>query len=166
LKRYWVRLAHEEVEVGVDTAAGGMLLVTIRGSTHHVELTEIVPSAYTLVVDGASHDLAVWDRAGPWTLSLDGSGYRAAVARARTGGGAGGSGAPLRSEEVRSPMPGLLVAMPVGEGSQVEMGQAVAIMEAMKMQMEIRAPHAGTVARVHARPGQELVAGQLLVTLE
>jgi biotin carboxyl carrier protein len=39
-------------------------------------------------------------------------------------------------------------------------------MEAMKMQMEIRAPHAGTVKRIHVGPGQELAAGQLLMTME
>lgn len=165
MKRYWVRLGDEEFEVGVDDA-GGALLVTIGASSHRVELTETVPSAYTLVVDGACHDLAVWDRAGPWTLNLDGSSYRAAVARTKRTGSVGGQHAPLRSEEVRSPMPGLVIAVPVSEGSRVEMGQAIAIMEAMKMQMEIRAPHAGTVKRVHASPGQELVAGQLLVTLE
>lgn len=165
MKRYWVRVGGEEIEVGVDDA-GGTLHVTIGGSTHRVELTELVPSAYTLLVDGACHDLAVWDRAGPWALSLDGSGYRAAIARARRAAGTGGEQAAPRSEEVRSPMPGLLIAVAVSEGSRVEMGQAIAIMEAMKMQMEIRAPHAGTIRRVHAGPGQELVAGQLLVTLE
>jgi biotin carboxyl carrier protein len=63
-------------------------------------------------------------------------------------------------------MPGVVVTIEVGEGSRVETGQAIAIMEAMKMQMEIRAPHAGTVKRIHIGPGQELAAGQLLVTME
>jgi len=62
-------------------------------------------------------------------------------------------------------MPGLLLAVPVDQGAQVVAGQPLAIMEAMKMQMEIRAPHAGTVRRVHVSPGQELAAGQLLISM-
>ncbi len=165
MKRYWVRVGAEEFEVGVDSD-GGTLRVTVGGAPHRVELTEPVPSWYTLVVDGMCHDLAVRDLAGPWTLSLDGRAYTAEVARTRRSGADAGPHPSARSEEVRSPMPGLLIAVHVGEGSRVEMGQALAIMEAMKMQMEIRAPHAGRVTRVHVGPGQEIAAGQLLVTME
>ena len=165
MKRYWVRLGEEEFEVGVD-GAGGALVVTVVGSSHRVELSETVPAAYTLLIDGTCHDLVVLDRAGPWVLNLDGFSYRAEIARSPRAGGPGPQAPVARTAEVRSPMPGLLVAVPVQEGSPVEMGQAIAIMEAMKMQMEIRAPHAGTIRRVHVTPGQELLAGQLLVTLE
>jgi acetyl-CoA/propionyl-CoA carboxylase, biotin carboxylase, biotin carboxyl carrier protein len=162
--RYWVRVGDEEIEVGVDRA-GGVLVVTVGGAARRVELTELVPSSYTLVVDGTCHDVMVQDRSGPWTLILDGTHYRAEIARTpRVGRSAGRETAP-KTEAVRSPMPGVVVAVPVGEGERVEMGQAIAIMEAMKMQMEIRAPHAGTIKRIHVGPGQELAAGQLLVTL-
>jgi len=63
-------------------------------------------------------------------------------------------------------MPGLLVALHVSEGAEVALGQPVIILEAMKMQMEIRAPHAGTVRQVHVAPGQEVAGGQLLVTID
>jgi pyruvate carboxylase subunit B len=165
VNRYWVRIADEEFDVAVE-AAGGVFLVTLGGSAYQVELTEVLPAAYTLVVDGACHDLTVQDRAGPWTLILDGARYRAEIARTRRVAAAAGRPAAVRSEEVRAPMPGVVISVEVGEGSRVEDGQAIAIMEAMKMQMEIRAPHAGTVKRIHVRPGQELAAGQLLVTME
>jgi biotin carboxyl carrier protein len=165
VKRYWVRIADEEVDVGVE-AAGGAFLVTLGGSAYRVELIEVVPAAYTLVVDGACHDLTVQDRAGPWTLILDGARYRAEIARTRRVAATAGRPAVAPSEEIRAPMPGVVVTIEVGEGARVEDGQAIAIMEAMKMQMEIRAPHAGTVKRIHVGPGQELAAGQLLMTME
>jgi len=165
VKRYWVRVGEEEFEVDVD-APGDALLVTVAGRQHRVELTETVPSTYTLLVDGACHDLAIRGRPDPWTLLLDGRPFAAEVARWRRGGSTGGPSAAMRSAEVRSPMPGLLIAVQVDEGGQVAMGQSLVIMEAMKMQMEIRAPHAGTVRRIHVAPGREIVAGQLLVTLE
>ncbi len=162
--RYWVRVGDEELEVGVDPA-GAELLVTVGGAARRVELTELVPSSYTLVVDGTCHDLTVQDRAGAWILALDGTNYRAEIARTPHAGRSAERHAAPKTEEVRSPMPGVVVAVPVGEGERVEMGQAIAIMEAMKMQMEIRAPHAGTIERIHVAAGQELAAGQLLVTM-
>jgi biotin carboxyl carrier protein len=165
MKRYWVRVGANEFEVAVEEAEDGFR-VAIGETTHWVELTETIPSVYTLVIDGVCHDLAVWSQSSPMTLSLDGSVYTAEVARTQRPGVAGSHGMGAHSQELRAPMPGLLLALPVPEGSRVEIGQAVAIMEAMKMQMEIRAPHAGTIKRVHVSPGQELSAGQLLVTME
>ena len=164
MRRYWVRVGADEFPVAVEEAEGG-LRVTVGDVTHWVELAEAIPSVYTLLVDGASHDLAVWSQSSPMMLSLDGSVYTAEVARMKRSGVAGGHGTGARDQEVRAPMPGLLLALPVPEGSRVEIGQAVAIMEAMKMQMEIQAPQAGTIKRVHVSPGQELSAGQLLVTM-
>jgi pyruvate carboxylase subunit B len=53
-----------------------------------------------------------------------------------------------------SPMPGVIVAVLVQEGQAVEAGEAVAILEAMKMENDIRAPCAGVIERVHVTPGQ------------
>ena len=69
------------------------------------------------------------------------------------------------SVEVRAPMPGLVVAMPLHAGQQVDRGRAVAVVEAMKMQMEVPAPAAGRVEEVRVRPGQEVVGGQILVVI-
>jgi len=165
MRTCWVRVAEEEFEVAIDDA-GGTLAVTLSGQTHRVDLIEIMPACYTLIVDGAAHRLVVRDRAGPWVFELDGHPQVAEVTRAGVGHAAPrGAAAAPRQGEIRAPMPGLLLAVPVDEGAQVVAGQPLAIMEAMKMQMEIRAPHAGTVRRLHVSPGQELAAGQLLITM-
>jgi biotin carboxyl carrier protein len=67
--------------------------------------------------------------------------------------------------EVRAPMPGLVVAIPVGRGAPVSEGTAVAVIEAMKMQMEVPAPTAGRIEDVRVAPGQEVGGGQVLVVL-
>jgi biotin carboxyl carrier protein len=155
-----------EVEVEVE-GRGGRFRVTAAGGTHAADLIEVVPGVFTLIVDGRCHDLQVTDAAGGRgrVLMVDGALARPAVARTpRRRGTSGGEAA--AGAEVRAPMPGLLVAVHAAPGARVELGEAVAIMEAMKMQMEIRAPQAGTVARVHVRAGQELAAGQLLMTME
>jgi len=165
MKTCWVRVGEEEFEVGIDDT-GGTLAATLSGRTHRVDLIELMPACYTLIVDGAAHGLVVRDHAGPWVFELDGRTEVAEVTRTGVGAAAvRAAAAQVRHGEIRAPMPGLLLAIPVDQGAQVVAGQPLAIMEAMKMQMEIRAPHAGTVRRVHVSPGQELAAGQLLITM-
>jgi biotin carboxyl carrier protein len=68
-------------------------------------------------------------------------------------------------EEVKAPMPGLVVAVEVAEGDVVEQGRPVVVMEAMKMQSELRAALGGRVTAVHVTPGQEVMRGAVLVTM-
>ena len=68
--------------------------------------------------------------------------------------------------EVRAPMPGLVLRVLVAAGDSVEAGQGVAVLEAMKMENELKAPSAGTVASVHAEAGAAVGKNDLLVTLE
>lgn len=65
--------------------------------------------------------------------------------------------------EVRAPMPGLVVSVPVVIGEPVRAGGAVAVVEAMKMQMEVVSPTAGRIEEIRVRPGQEVAGGQVLV---
>jgi len=64
------------------------------------------------------------------------------------------------------PMPGLLTALHVGVGDKVEAGQALAVVEAMKMENILRAEKAGTVAKVDARPGDSLAVDAVILEFE
>jgi biotin carboxyl carrier protein len=68
--------------------------------------------------------------------------------------------------EIRSPIPGTLKALMVEVGATVEAGQTLAILEAMKMENEIRAPHTGIVEKISAGAGQNVASGALLFTLK
>jgi biotin carboxyl carrier protein len=63
-------------------------------------------------------------------------------------------------------MPGRVVAVLAEEGARVEAGQGVVVLEAMKMENEIRAERAGTLARLHVRPGQAVEGGDPLFEVE
>lgn len=67
--------------------------------------------------------------------------------------------------EVRAPMPGLVLRLLVEPGDTVEAGQGVVVLEAMKMENELKAPAAGTVAAVHASAGDAVGKNDLLVEL-
>lgn len=105
--------------------------------------------AYTLWVEGWRFDVEALDERQRTIRSLS----RAAAAAAGP--------APLTA-----PMPGLIVRVNVAEGEQVAPGQGLVVMEAMKMENELRAQAAGTVKRVHVEPGTAVEKGALLIELE
>ncbi len=73
---------------------------------------------------------------------------------------------PDLSRFVIAPMPGLLVRLDVAKGDRVEAGQALAVVEAMKMENILRAEKAGTVAAVQAQAGDSLTVDQVILELE
>jgi biotin carboxyl carrier protein len=105
---------------------------------------------------------------GVYTLDIDGYAYSAEAVDERTrviremtakAGGAAGP-APLKA-----PMPGLIVRVNVAVGDAVQAGQGLVVMEAMKMENELRATAAGIVKTIHATPGTAVEKGTLLVEL-
>jgi biotin carboxyl carrier protein len=68
--------------------------------------------------------------------------------------------------EVRSPMPGTVLSVHVKAGADVEEGEALLIVEAMKMEYTLSAPRAGRVARVEANAGDQVLVDAVLVELE
>jgi len=73
---------------------------------------------------------------------------------------------PLADNELRAPMPGLVISVNVGVGQEVEEGQAVCILESMKMQMAIHAPRAGTIQQILVESDQKVEKDALLVVIE
>jgi biotin carboxyl carrier protein len=162
--------------------------VTIHGRTFEVELSPsgvrvdgrsvvaellAVPGTPVrhLLADGRSHTVIgrSGEDAGAWDVHLDGVRLTAEVVdertraiRAMTGKRAG----PTGPRPVRAPMPGLIVRIDVEAGQAVQAGQGIAIIEAMKMENELRAEAAGVVARVLVAPGQPVEKGAVLVEFE
>jgi biotin carboxyl carrier protein len=68
--------------------------------------------------------------------------------------------------DVRASLPGLIVAVSAAEGDQVAEGDPLVTIEAMKMQNEVRAPHAGRVASIAAELGRTVATGELLLRIE
>lgn len=122
-----------------------------------------------LLVDGRSYRV-VAERAGQGRWRLDLSGHvvdvevldeRTRTIREMSGAGRKATG----PKPITAPMPGMVVKIEVSEGSRVEAGQGVAIVEAMKMENELRAAGPGVVRAVHAAPGEAVDKGQVLVEL-
>ena len=74
--------------------------------------------------------------------------------------------APDTSRLLLSPMPGLLASVAVTQGQEVKAGEALAIVEAMKMENVLRAERDGRVARIRANPGDSLAVDQVILEFE
>jgi acetyl/propionyl-CoA carboxylase alpha subunit len=141
-------------------------------------------------IDGKPYDLATalaehrWSSGGRLTLTVDGRTIDAIVVRA--GGGAGrwevwlederhlveeprrtaGTGGAGEEDALTAPMPAKIVRVHVAAGDAVSDGQALVILESMKMELTVSAPRAGKVRRVGCAPGEIVAAGATLVELE
>lgn len=122
-----------------------------------------------LHVDRSTYPLLAQRTAkGRWRLRLRGAALDAEVIDERTKtirGMAGVGAGPVGPRPVVAPMPGMVLRVEVEEGDQVEEGQGIAIVEAMKMENELRALSAGYVTRVHVREGEAVEKDQILVEL-
>ena len=67
---------------------------------------------------------------------------------------------------IRCPMPGLVVSIAVAVGQEVKAGETLAIVEAMKMENVLRAERDGKVAKLRARPGDNLAVDQVILEFE
>jgi pyruvate carboxylase subunit B len=125
-------------------------MVTIGDEVHRVVVRRGASRGlYTLWLDGHRFDVEALDE-------------RARTIRELSGNAAGPSGpAPLKA-----PMPGLIVRVNVQAGDSVQAGQGLVVMEAMKMENELRATAAGKVKTVLATPGTAVEKGALLIELE
>ena len=158
-------------------AAGRRLDVTVRKTASGYELTlgerrvlvDAVPTgahAWSLLVEGKSYDALVETaQAGVSVVRLLGDAVTVRLAE-------GGAGAVARPADPRgtarlvAPMPGKVVRVLVSPGDEVKAGGGLVVVEAMKMENELRAGRDGRVRAVHVREGQPVDGGALLVELE
>jgi biotin carboxyl carrier protein len=132
-------------------------------SAAQVETPE--PGVYSILMDGRSYDARVEESPGGLIVAIDGYRFEIEVRdprrRARQPARHGDGG-----REVVAPMPGKVIRVLIAPGDAVTAGQGLVVVEAMKMQNELKAQRDGRVATVSAREGATVAAGELLATLE
>ncbi len=156
--------AGKSARLGVENHRGFMR-VSVLGAEHDIALSHSGETGWTVTLDGAATQArAVCDAEG---LFLRHAGFEGrieialavnAAAATRAAAGDGGN-------SVRAAMPGTVAAVHVEEGDRVEAGQVVAVLESMKLFMELKAPTAGRVQRVGTQAGKTVAAGDMLVAI-
>jgi biotin carboxyl carrier protein len=165
--KLWVTLEGREAEVTIRTERGRLVLETDgrRIEADFVRLPD--GEVYSLLVDGRSHVVRVSPAAEGLEVELRGSVIPVEVKHPleRMLQATAGTRVAARGETVAAPMPGVIVALRVARGDTVRAGQAVIVVEAMKMQNELAAAHDGVVSDVLVEEREAVSAGQALVRL-
>jgi len=146
--------------------------VLVHGRTIDVDpadvetVREVETDVYSVLAGGESFEVRIVPGSEGWVAELDGQRFpveardpRNASRRSKTGLGVG-------RQNVTAPMPGKVIRVLVKEGDHVETGQGLIVVEAMKMQNEMKASRPGQVVSVLAQPGKTIAAGDTLVVLE
>jgi 3-methylcrotonyl-CoA carboxylase alpha subunit len=137
------------------------LTVAIEGAVHHVEELEAGAQSFELRVDGRTYRGRRSVASTEIRIRLDGQTFvfqrLDGVRNADTAGATG--------DEVRSDMPGTVVACHTEPGAEVAVGDRLVTIESMKLQMTISAPRSGTVARIHVAENVNFERGAVLVSL-
>ena len=140
--------------------------MTIDGSPVSVDVARADGGkTVSLVIDGRSHEALVERNAQGWIVTVDGHRTRVDLSRQTATGIRASSRKASEEIMVSAPMPGLVVAVNVQAGDSVDAGNGLVILEAMKMQNELRSPRAAHVKKVLVSQGQKVEQSQPLVVL-
>lgn len=131
------------------------------GGAVHVER-----GVYSVLLDGLSYEIRVQPSAQGLRASVAGRQFAVEVRDPRDASRSSSAAIGSGRQNVTAPMPGKVVRVLVEKGDQVEAGQGLVVVEAMKMQNELKAARPGRVTDIRAREGETVGAGGILVVLE
>jgi biotin carboxyl carrier protein len=165
--------------------------IEVEGATRTVTIEPHGPGRYAVVIDGTRHDVraarlgelglsvilgdastsrelqvAPGPARGELLVSLDGRSVPVVVNGRSRRSGRADDGGRAGAQSVTAPMPGRVVRVLVKPGDAVQARQGVVVVEAMKMENELRSPKAGVVRDVSVAPGTSVEAGRVLVVIE
>lgn len=123
---------------------------------------------YSLLIGGKSFEAYVYPGDDDYQVLLKGHSFSVKVVdeREKRLRAAGGSTVNESTDfHLKSPMPGMVVALPVAEGEQVKKGQVLVILESMKMQNELKSPRDGKLTRIKVKTGDRVEQRQTLLSV-
>jgi biotin carboxyl carrier protein len=158
-------MEHQWVAMFLETSPEGYV-VHLPHRELRVDAVALSEGTYSLLIDGSSFDVTIHRSLSHYQVTVNGVAFEIALRdpkqlRHQTGAGEDLDG----PASVTAPMPGKLVRLIVAEGDFVKEGQGLAVVEAMKMQNELKAPKSGTVERLCVVEGQAVNAGEVLLTI-
>ena len=124
------------------------------------------PGVYSVLLDGRSYDALVEDTPTGLVVTIEGHRFELEVRDPRRWSRKGSGGGAGAVQSIVSPMPGKVVRVLAAAGDEVAAGQGIVVVEAMKMQNELKSNRKGRVLTVSVKEGATVNAGELLATIE
>jgi biotin carboxyl carrier protein len=139
----------------------------VNGSEHLIASTSPAPGVLSLIVKGKSHEVLTTKVAGESVIEVDGERFTVEIRdprslKSRRGAGAGQEG----PKKLVAPMPGKVIRIIAQAGEEVEGGAGIIVIEAMKMQNELKSPKSGKVAKIAVKEGDTVNPGDTLAIVE
>ncbi len=164
---YVATVGEREVKITVEEVGVARYRVTSDGREYLVDAHQVQDSLWSILHGPDSFEVDVQGKDDEYEVLIQGDCYkfslmneqRRALIRA---GGKGAVGKAL----VTSPMPGKVVKLLVGEGEEVRADQGVIVVEAMKMENELKSSIAGKVKEIFVREGEVVESGAKLLLVE
>ncbi|MFC2065136.1 biotin/lipoyl-containing protein [Chloroflexota bacterium] len=143
--------------------------IKLNGETLEVDFVSVANQpAFSLLIDGKSYEAYIYNEDDNIQVLMQGSSFSVNVEdehekRLRS---VGGSAVGASTEYLlKSPMPGLVISLPVSEGQVVKKGDVLLVLESMKMQNELKSPREGILSRVKVKPGDNVEQRQILLSV-
>jgi biotin carboxyl carrier protein len=146
-KTWLCKVDGQEIEVDAELTARDVMSVLVGNKAYEIKRERSLQGELHMVIGSARYAVDVQD---PRSLRT-----RRALAGVEAG-----------PQKVKAPMPGKIVRVMVAEKDQVKAGQGIIVMEAMKMQNEMKSPKDGVVQKIHAAEGSAVNAGDTLAIIE
>ena len=162
------KLGDQSYTVEIEENGKAVYRISVDGNEFLVDGKKTGRTNFSLIVDNRSFEIEVDNTDDEYRVLVDGRNYRIhLVDERRVRVGAAQSGLQLQGRQMVSvPMPGKIIAVLVAVGDAVELGQGLVIVEAMKMENEVRSPISGEVKEIKVKPGDTVEGGALLVIVE
>ncbi len=153
-------------------ATQGRLRFVLDGESQEADWAEISPGVYSIIIGSGSYEAYVTRlpgespaQAGPYRVTVGKWHYLVEVSDRRLQRYTTAAISTEDAQEIHAPMPGRIVKILVRENQQVSLGEGLLVIEAMKMQNELRAPRSARVARIYVQEGTGVETGVKLVRL-
>ncbi len=143
----------------------GRYSVVIDGQLHDVDCQQTGRDFVSLLLDGRSYEVGLEQRHDGYIVRLSDDSLQVELAEAARGVAGPARKPAAGPARVVAPMPGKVVRVLVVPGQEVPAGQGLVVMEAMKMENELRSPRPGTVQQVVVHEGQAVETGALLAVV-
>jgi biotin carboxyl carrier protein len=167
--RYYATVAGQERTIELEPLGGSQYRLTLDGGTPQlVDAERVEGQTLSLLVNGRSYDVDFQSDGEALETTLGESSFRFELLdeRRRRMHEASSKSQIVGPAVVKAPMPGKIVKVLVGLGQDVVEGQGVVIIEAMKMENELRAPKSGKVREVKVREGQTVEGRAELLAID
>ena len=164
--KYIALIGDKEVEVELGNGSGASIRARIADRNYEITLHEVEPGVFWFSDGNRSVEAAVIANAEGYTVAMGSRHFKLELLDGRSVRRRSPQVGRVGMAELHALMPGKVVKILVEEGSTVDADQGIVVIEAMKMQNEMRSPKAGTVRKIPVEEGTTVDVGALLAVVE